>query len=115
MRLLHLASRDADTLRAAVTARMGDLPPELVRSITWSQGIEMARHLRIPADLGAPICLSDAHAPLPRGRSESSNGLLRQQCPNGTDLSHLIAPTLAHGGRRDPQPAPGRLGSPHRN
>ena len=96
IRLLYLASRDADTLHAAVTARMGDLPAELVRSITWDQGIEMARHLRITADLGAPVYFCDAHAPWQRGSNENSNGLLRQYSPKGTDLSiyspqHLIA------------------------
>ena len=81
IRLLHLTSRDADTLHAAVTARMSDLPAELVRSITWDQGIEMARHLRITADLGAPVYFCDAHAPWQRGSNENINGLLRQYFP----------------------------------
>ena len=38
IRLLHLPARDADTLHAAVLARMNDLPGRLVRSITWDQG-----------------------------------------------------------------------------
>jgi IS30 family transposase len=96
IRLLHLPSQDADTLHTAVIARMSDLPPELVRSITWDQGIEMARHLRITADLGAPVYFCDAHAPWQRGSNENSNGLLRQYFPKGTDLSiyspqHLLA------------------------
>jgi transposase, IS30 family len=48
IRLLHLASRDADTLHAAVISRMSDLPAELVRSITWIKA------LRWPATGASP-------------------------------------------------------------
>jgi IS30 family transposase len=87
IRLLHLPTRDADTLHAAVLARMGDLPGALMLSITWDQGIEMARHRSVTADLGAPVYFCDSHAPWQRGSNENSNGLLRQYFPKGTDLS----------------------------
>jgi transposase, IS30 family len=54
VRLLHMPYRDSDTLHDALKARMGDLPPVLLRSITWDQGTEMARHLTITRSLGAP-------------------------------------------------------------
>jgi transposase, IS30 family len=38
VRLLHLPARDSQTLHAALAARMADLPPQLLRSITWDQG-----------------------------------------------------------------------------
>jgi IS30 family transposase len=45
VRLLHLPQRDGDTLHDALRLRMADLPAALLRSITWDQGTEMARHL----------------------------------------------------------------------
>lgn len=55
VRLVHLPRSDADSLpAAALVARMGDLPPGLMRSITWDRGTEMARHLTTAAKLGAP-------------------------------------------------------------
>lgn len=37
VRLLHLPSRDSDAVHDAMAERMGDLPPWLLRSITWDQ------------------------------------------------------------------------------
>jgi IS30 family transposase len=55
VRLLHLPRRDGETLHASLKTRMGDLPAALLRSITWDQGTEMARHVTIAQSLGAPV------------------------------------------------------------
>ncbi|WP_241996617.1 IS30 family transposase [Kribbella antiqua] len=87
VRLLHLRQRDSDALHAALNERMSDLPAALLRSITWDQGTEMARHTAIAATLGAPIYFCDSRSPWQRGSNENANGLLRQYFPKGTDLS----------------------------
>ena len=86
VRLLHLPQRDGDTLHDALRARLGDLPPELRRSITWDQGTEMARRLTITETLGAPVYFCDSRSPWQRGSNENTNGLLRDYFPKGTDL-----------------------------
>jgi IS30 family transposase len=96
VRLLHLPQRDGDTLHDALKARMADLPATLLRSITWDQGTEMARHLTIAQSLGAPVYFCDSRSPWQRGSNENTNGLLRDYFPKGTDLSkhstqHLLA------------------------
>jgi IS30 family transposase len=96
VRLLHLPHRDADALHEALKARMADLPAALLRSITWDQGTEMARHLTIAQSLGAPVYFCDSRSPWQRGSNENTNGLLRDYFPKGTDLSnhstdHLLA------------------------
>ena len=85
--LLHMPYRDSDTLHDALKARMADLPAWLLRSITWDQGTEMARHLTITRSLGAPVYFCDSHSPWQRGSNENTNGLLRDYFPKGTDLS----------------------------
>ena len=96
VRLLHMPYRDSDTLHNALRARMAGLPPVLLRSITWDQGTEMARHLTITRSLDAPVYFCDSHSPWQRGSNENMNGLLRDYFPKGTDLSihshrHLLA------------------------
>jgi IS30 family transposase len=96
VRLLHLPHRDADALHDALTARMAGLPPALLRTITWDQGTEMARHLTITRSLGTPVYFCDSHSPWQRGTNENTNGLLRDYFPKSTDLSihspeHLLA------------------------
>ena len=96
VRLLHLPQRDGDSLHDALKARMADLPAALLRSITWDQGTEMARHRTITRSLGAPVYFCDSHSPWQRGSNENMNGLLRDYFPKGTNLSahsppHLLA------------------------
>jgi IS30 family transposase len=96
VRLVHLPRGDSDSLQAALVARMRDLPPALLRSITWDQGTEMARHLTTTAKLGAPIYFCDSHSPWQRGTNENTNGLLRDYFPKGVALinhppAHLLA------------------------
>ncbi|WP_198345957.1 IS30 family transposase [Nesterenkonia alkaliphila] len=96
LRLLHLPQRDGHSLHDALAMRMADLPQSMVRSITWDQGTEMARHLTITSTLGAPVYFCDSRSPWQRGSNENTNGLLRDYFPKGTELSrhspeHLLA------------------------
>jgi IS30 family transposase len=86
--LLHLpGDHTAETVRNAMTVKIATLPDHLKRSITWDQGVEMARHREFTVETGVPIYFCDPHSPWQRGSNENTNGLLRQFMPKGTDLS----------------------------
>ena len=86
--LLHLpGDHTAETVRTAMAAKIATLPAELVKSITWDRGSEMAQHRQFTIDTGVDIYFCDPHSPWMRGSNENTNGLLRQWMPKGTDLS----------------------------
>ena len=86
--LLHLPNNHgAVAVEEAMRKAIATLPTELMRSITWDQGSEMAKHLEFTMATNIPIYFCDPHSPWQRGSNENTNGLLRKYLPKGTDLS----------------------------
>ena len=56
---------------------MTDLRLTLLRSITWDQGTEMARHLTITQSLGVPVYFLRLPLALAARLEQNMNGLLR--------------------------------------
>jgi IS30 family transposase len=85
--LVKLDSAHADHVARAFAARLGTLPAEMRKSLTYDRGTEMARHLEFTRRSGIPVYFCDAYSPWQRGTNENTNGLIRQYLPKGMDLS----------------------------
>ncbi len=85
--LAKVANRDSRSVIAALIEQAKRLPDELVKSLTWDRGKEMAEHKRFTLATDAAVYFCDPQSPWQRGSNENTNGLLRQYFPKGTNLS----------------------------
>jgi IS30 family transposase len=88
--LLHLpVDHRAETVRDAIIEAVNDMPDALRRSLTWDQGVELAKHVEITIATDLQVYFCDPHSPWQRALNENTNGLLRQYFPKGIDLSQF--------------------------
>jgi IS30 family transposase len=71
------------------------IDPQRRLVVTYDQGREMAQCGRLSEITGVAVCFADPHIPWQRGIFESTNGLLRQYLPKGSDLFRFSQAELA--------------------
>jgi IS30 family transposase len=82
-------TKHADPVAAALAAWLGDLPPNLRRTITFDNGTEFASHHKLRDQLGLLTFFCDPHAPWQKGGVENAIGRMRRYLPRKTNLNTL--------------------------
>ena len=87
--------RASDAVITVLSQLIGRLPAELRKSLTWDQGVEMAKHTEFTVATNCPVYFCDPHSPWQRGSNENTNGLLRQYFPKtSTDFRQITQDDL---------------------
>jgi IS30 family transposase len=84
--LVKVENRETATVVSALTQVVQTLPKNLMTSLTWDQGKEMAAHKQFTIATDVQVYFCDPRSPWQRGSNENTNGLLRQYFPKGTSL-----------------------------
>jgi IS30 family transposase len=85
--LIKVEGKDTASVVGALNRQIQALPRELMTSLTWDRGTELASHKAFTVATDATVYFCDPRSPWQRGSNENTNGLLRQYLPKGTDLS----------------------------
>lgn len=85
--LVHLANKQAETVRKAFEAEFSQLPKLMRKSLTYDNGTEMAQHKLLTKKTKMKVYFTHPYSPWERPTNENTNGLLRDYFPKGTDLS----------------------------
>lgn len=85
--LAKLGGKDSTTVVDALIALAKKLPADLMRTLTWDRGTELAQHARFTMASDVQVYFCDPRSPWQRGTNENTNGLLRQYLKRSDDLS----------------------------
>ena len=85
--LAKLGGKDSRTVVDALIERVKELPSNLMQTLTWDRGTEMAQHARFSVATDVQVYFCDPRSPWQRGTNENTNGLLRYYLKRTDDLS----------------------------
>jgi len=87
--IIKLNSRKADEVAKMFSQKLNQLNKIFKKSMTYDNGIEMARHEKITQNTGMKIFFAHPYSSWERGTNENTNGLIRRYLPKGTDFNQI--------------------------
>jgi len=87
--LEKLANKTADEMDRGLRESLGKIPDSLLKSITYDNGTENAKHEKTNNHLGTKSYFCNPYHSWEKGSVENMFGLLRQYLPKGSDLDNI--------------------------
>lgn len=87
--ITKLNNRKSSTVTRAFIKTFKALNPNLLKSMTYDNGMEMAFHKNIKKQTGMDIYFAHPYASWERGTNENTNGLIRRFLPKKTDFNNV--------------------------
>lgn len=85
--LAKLGDKSSTTVVDALIELVKRLPQNMMQTLTWDRGTELAQHARFTIVSDVQVYFCDPRSPWQRGTNENTNGLLRQYLKKTDDLS----------------------------
>ncbi|MGY6648497.1 IS30 family transposase [Wenyingzhuangia sp. IMCC45574] len=92
--IVKLNARNASEIAKKFIRELNQLDPILKKTMTYDNGMEMAKHEIITQKTGVKIYFAHPYSSWERGTNENTNGLIRRYFPKGTDFSKINQKTL---------------------
>ena len=87
--IIKLKSKKANEVAKEFSEILNKLNPIFKKTMTYDNGIEMARHEKITQNTGMKIYFAHPYSSWERGTNENTNGLIRRYLPKGTDFNKI--------------------------
>ena len=87
--IIQLKSKKAMEVANEFSKILNKLNPIYKKTMTYDNGIEMARHEKINKKTGMKIYFAHPYYSWERGTNENTNGLIRRYLPKGTDFNQI--------------------------
>ena len=87
--IIKLESKKANEVANQFSKILNKLNPVYKKSMTYDNGIEMARHEIITKNTGMKIYFAHPYSSWERGTNENTNGLIRRYLPKGTNFNEI--------------------------
>lgn len=87
--IIKLKPKKAMEVANEFSGILNKLNPIYKKSMTYDNGIEMARHEMITQNTGMKIYFAHPYSSWERGTNENTNGLIRRYFPKGTNFNEI--------------------------
>ncbi len=87
--IVKLKSKKADEVAKMFSEKLNQLQKIFRKTMTYDNGIEMAKHEKITKNTGMKIYFAHPYSSWERGTNENTNGLIRRYLPKGTDFNEI--------------------------
>ena len=92
----RLTVHDSQTVSEKLIEMVKGIPKELSKTLTWDQGVEMAKVADFEMATDFKVYFCDPHSPWQRPTNENTNGLIREYFPKGTRFTEVTDEAVAY-------------------
>lgn len=92
--IMKLESKKAEHVAKKFIQKIKKMPHQLIKTMTYDNGTEMAKHQKITNKTGMKIYFAHPYSSWERGTNENTNGLIRRYLPKGTNFKKIDQKSL---------------------